>query len=238
MIVTLADIEIRLGSAPWPEMDGGRAAVDAHWARATADNPKLWNGRVLGTVAPGWPGGIAVDEAGRLTGTAIETDFAAFLAWRDFGYPEIGLRNLFGSALVLGGDGALVYGVMGSTTANAGRIYPPGGSLEPDDARADGLVDVRRSIRRELAEETGLDAGDARPGPLLASFDGTRVSIGEVFRFDASADEIAGRIRAFIAAEADPELDDVRVIRSLADLPADGRCPVYAAQHARRLIGG
>ena len=41
---------------------------------------------------------------------------------------DYGIYNLFGSALIVSGDGALIFGVMGADTANAGRVYPPGGS--------------------------------------------------------------------------------------------------------------
>jgi 8-oxo-dGTP pyrophosphatase MutT (NUDIX family) len=207
--------------------------VERHWAEAVARNPRLWNGRVLGTLAPGRPGGIAI-EAGVLTACAIEWSFAEFLAWRDWGYPEIGVRNLFGSAAILSDDGALVYGVMGGHTANAGRVYPPGGSLEPRDVTGDGRVDVLRSIAIELGEETGLDPADAGTGPLLAIFDGPRVSIARVFRFGGEADAIAGRIRRFIAADPDAELADVAIIR--AQDVGDPRLPPYAAMLAAHLL--
>ena len=148
MLYDITDIRLRLRSGAWPIADDLRPKIEAHWAACLAANPHLWNGRVLGTIAPGAPGGIAV-HGGVLTGEAVEGDFAGFLAWRDWGFPEIGIRNLFGSALVLSSDGALILGVMGATTANAGRIYPPGGSLEPADRR------YRRQCRRDRLDRTG-----------------------------------------------------------------------------------
>jgi 8-oxo-dGTP pyrophosphatase MutT (NUDIX family) len=189
---------------------------------------------VLGTLAPGRPGGIAV-AGGVLTATAVEGNYASFLAWRDWGFPEIGIRNLFGSAAILSADGALIYGVMGGHTANAGRVYPPGGSLEPRDVTPDGRVDVLRSITLELGEETGLDPVEATVGPLYAIFDGPRVSIARVFRFDTLAADLAARIRSFIASEADAELADVSVIRRGDSLDPD-RVPPYAAMLAERVL--
>ena len=46
-------------------------------------------------------------------------------------------------------------------TANAGQIYPPGGSLEPADVDAGGNIGVVASIERELREETGIQVPDA-----------------------------------------------------------------------------
>jgi 8-oxo-dGTP pyrophosphatase MutT (NUDIX family) len=235
MIEALTDVRITLDPAGWPLTDGDRARVADHWAAALAANPRLWNGRVLGTLAPGRPGGIAV-AGGVLTASAVEGDFAAFIAWRDWGFPEIGIRNLFGSAAILSADGCLLYGVMGGHTANAGRIYPPGGSLEPRDVTADGRVDVLRSIALELGEETGLDPADAEAGPLLALFDGPRVSIARVFRFAHPAESLAARVRAFLSTDPDPELADVAVIRAGDRLDPD-RVPPYAAMLAARLLG-
>lgn len=235
MITPISSVQIRLSPGGWGVDAETSARVDAHWAMLTAKNPHLWNGRVLGTVAPGLPGGLRVED-GVLHGTAREGSFAEFLAWRDWGFPDIGLRNLFGSALVLSGDGALIYGLMGRHTANAGRIYPPGGSLEPADVTADGLVNVVGSIERELHEETGLDADDATVEGMIAVFDGPRISIGRMFRFDAPAAALAEAIRAHNAGVERPEFDEVVVLRSAATL--DERSPPYARMAAAHVLSG
>jgi 8-oxo-dGTP pyrophosphatase MutT (NUDIX family) len=101
---------------------------------------------------------------------------------------------------------------------------------------ADGRVDVLRSIALELAEETGLDPSDAETGPLLAIFDEPRVSIARVFRFPHPADVLAARVRAFLAADPNPELADIAVIRPGDRLDPD-RAPPYAAMLAGHLLG-
>ncbi|SCM72352.1 Acetyltransferase, GNAT family (fragment) [uncultured Pleomorphomonas sp.] len=236
MLHDITDVRLRLRPGAWPIADGLRPKIEAHWATCLAANPHLWNGRVLGTIAPGEPGGIAVGD-GVLTGEAVEGDFASFLAWRDWGFPEIGIRNLFGSALVLSSDGALILGVMGATTANAGRIYPPGGSLEPADVDADGNVDVVASIERELREETGLIAAEAVMEGMIAAFDGPRVSVGRVFRFAMKADDLVATVMAELDRQAERELERVVAFRSIAELNRP-EVTAYSRAFAARLLAG
>jgi 8-oxo-dGTP pyrophosphatase MutT (NUDIX family) len=189
MIVPVTDVDIRFVAEPWPAPAALRAQVPAIWARLVAANPHLWDGRILGISGVG--GGPPRVEAGVLRGEAREDSFSAFMAWRELGWPEIGLRNVFGSAVLISADGAVLLGRMGATTANAGQIYPPAGSLEPADV-ADGRVDVFGSLARELGEETGLDAGEARAGATVAIFDGPRISVARALHFPVAA----GRARA------------------------------------------
>ncbi len=236
MLHDITDVRLRLRLGTWPIADDLRPKIAAHWATRLAVNPHLWNGRVLGTLAPGQPGGIAID-GGVLTGEAVEGDFAGFLAWRDWGFPEIGIRNLFGSALILSSDGALILGVMAATTANAGQIYPPGGSLEPADVDAGGNIGVVASIERELKEETGLDAAEAVVEGMIAAFDGPRVSVGRMFRFPRTADEIVAGIMAELDRQAERELERVIAFREPAELDRP-EVTAYARAFAARLLGG
>jgi 8-oxo-dGTP pyrophosphatase MutT (NUDIX family) len=205
-----------------------RAAAELHWAGLSAANPHLWDGRILGVTAQQGELPLSIVD-GVLTAEAREEAFSVFLHWRDSGFPEIGIRNVFGSALIASNDGAFIYGLMGGVTANAGRVYPPGGSLEPTDVDAEGRVGVLASIGRELAEETGLTAGEAELGRLLVTFDGPRISVARVFRFDQPAGELAARIRGNLELQDYRELADVIVVRSAADAAAAGEVPPYAA---------
>ena len=91
----------------------------------------------------------------------FEADFASFLAWRDWGFPDRGVFNGFGMGALRGSDGAFVLGEMGQHTANAGRIYFPSGTPDLDDL-SDGAVDIAGSVAREVEEETGLTPADYR----------------------------------------------------------------------------
>ena len=229
MIIPVTAIDIRFVPGQWPAPASLRARVPEIWGWLSSANPHLWDGRVLGVSAVGG-GGPPVVEDGVLRGEAREDSFSAFLTWRELGFPEIGVRNLFGSAVIVSADRALLFGLMGPTTANAGIIYPPGGSLEPGDVGADGRVDVLASLARELNEETGLEAAEAQAGTMVAVFEGPLVSLSRLFHFAEDAATLAARVRANLAAQAHPELADVVTIRSVAELEAAGPHPSYARE--------
>ena len=107
-----------------------RAEIDAHFAAEQRERPKLWNGRVL-------LGRNPVFAAGRFSADYFETDFASFLAWRDWGFPDRGVFNGFGMGALRSRDGAFVLGEMGEHTSNAGRIYFPSGTPDLDDVSGD-----------------------------------------------------------------------------------------------------
>ena len=93
-----------------------------------AEKPKLWNGRVL-------LGRNPVFTGDRFSADYFETDFASFLAWRDWGFADKSVFNGFGMGALRGSDGAFVLGEMAAHTANAGRIYFPAGTPDLDDLR-------------------------------------------------------------------------------------------------------
>jgi len=95
----------------------------------------------------------------RFTASYFETDFASFLAWRDWEFPDREVFNGFGMARCAAADGAFVMGEMGGHTANAGRIYFPAGTPDLDDIKGD-TVDIAGSVVREVGEETGLSPAD------------------------------------------------------------------------------
>lgn len=234
-IIPITEIDIRLVPGPWPLTADMRAAVSGYWRAATAANPHLWDGRILGLCAPG--GGPVVIRDGVLEAEAREDDYSAFMLWRDRGFPDIGTTHAFVWALIVSADGAIIYGRMGAETANSGRVYPPGGSLEPRDIRADGTVDVLGAINLELIEETGLDAADASAGIIVAVLDGARLSVGRVLRFPEDADDLMRRIRANLALQEHRELADVIAIRTRSDAERAGAVP-YAVAVADAFASG
>lgn len=223
--IPIASLDLRLRPGTWAFADSEKARIKDHWRKLADENPKIWNGDVLICTA------IELAD-GRLKGDFIKTDYASFVAWRDWGWPDKTVCNVFGSAAVVSTDKAVLYGRMAGHTLNAGKVYPPGGSLEMMDVMADGRVDVMGSITRELEEETGLKATDAEWGQLLAIFDEHRVSVAQVFRFADTAEALAARIRRYLRNAHEDELSDIEIIRHGS--PVESTMP-YAIALARFL---
>mgnify|MGYP000639525145 CR=1 FL=1 len=188
-----------------------QSEIDIHWGNACRQNPNLWNGRTLKLVD-------FTLEDGRFSGTCHECSFSAFLAWRDWGAPDLATWNAFGSAVLRSSDGALLFGVMSEKTANSGKVYPPGGNLDPEDVNEDGHVDIVRAIYRELEEETGLTPSDGTAGPMYVVLDGPRISFALVIDLPVEANALREKILSHSVSSQEQELSDVRILRSGEDL--------------------
>jgi 8-oxo-dGTP pyrophosphatase MutT (NUDIX family) len=180
--------------------------------------PALWNGRVLLMHRQ-------VIEHGVLRGEFIETDYASFVAWKHQGRPHAEVRDCFSDAAIQSSDGAFLLGVMGSHTFNAGKVYFPCGTPDPNDI-VGGKVDFEHSVRRELLEETGLATDDftLEPGWTMV-VDGSLIGQIKVVRARESAKALHTRILAFLAREKRPELADIRVVYGPGDF--DQAMPRY-----------
>ena len=80
-IIHIDRADLRLGPKVWAFAETRREEIDAHFRATQAVKPALWNGRVL----------LLHDYAvtdGVMFGAFLETDFASFLAWRDWGWPD------------------------------------------------------------------------------------------------------------------------------------------------------
>jgi 8-oxo-dGTP pyrophosphatase MutT (NUDIX family) len=210
-IIPLTGLDLRFEPAPWLFADERRAEIDAHFAKLRAAKPAMWNGRVLllrrGEIA----GGV-------LSGAYSEVDFASFIAWRDWGFPDSTVRNCFAMAALRSADGAFLLGEMGAHTAMAGQIYFPAGTPDRNDLVGD-TVDLERGVMRELTEETGLTLADVAPeAGWTAVLHGQRIALMKIVEARTGADALAGRIRAFLSSQPQPELADVHIVRTLSDL--------------------
>jgi hypothetical protein len=220
----VSTLDLRLSSKGWTFAIANRDAIDRHWLEVTKEKPTLWNGEVLLSVS-------AEAEQGRFTAEFVQTDYASFVAWRDWGRPDESVRNCFGVAAAFSNDGALLVGVMGGWTLNAGKAYPPSGTLEPKDVRPDGTVDLLGNMRTELMEETGLDLDHARAGEMVAIFEGPRLAIAQRHDFAMSFAEMERHFERHAAAEENPELAAIEAVRQASQ--SDSRMPPYAAEIIR-----
>jgi 8-oxo-dGTP pyrophosphatase MutT (NUDIX family) len=186
------------------------AEIETYFAERQRETPALWNGQVLLLHRQ-------VLSEGIFHGDFLQTDFASFTAWHTWGMPEAGVRDCFAAAGLISADGAFLLGVMGGHTFNSGRIYFPCGTPDPSDIR-DGKVDFEFSVARELKEETGLDVAEfaAEPG-WTTVVDGGLIGQIKLLRSPQSADDLRARIVRQLAAEAQPELADIRIVRGPTD---------------------
>jgi hypothetical protein len=207
--VTTLDLAVR--PIVWPFAEERRAEIAAHFAEKQRERPKIWNGRVL-------LGRDPVFMGSHLAATYFETDFASFLAWRDWGFPDKAVFNGFGMGALRASDGAFIMGEMAPHTANAGRIYFPSGTPDLDDVR-DGALDIPGSVVRELGEETGLTAADFRAEPdWHCVVTGPSIAMMQVLNLDMPGDMARAQIEANLAREAEPELSAIHLVRGMSDV--------------------
>jgi 8-oxo-dGTP pyrophosphatase MutT (NUDIX family) len=194
----------------WPFAVERRADIDAHFAMKQAEKPKLWNGRIL-------LGRNPVFSGDRFSADYFETDFASFLAWRDWDFVDKSVFNGFGMGALRSSDGAFVLGEMAAHTANAGRIYFPAGTPDLDDLK-DGAVDIAGSVARETEEETGLKPADysaARHWDCVVS--GALIAMIKILDVGMPGEALRERIEANLARHALPELSAIHLVRGVSD---------------------
>src|SRR6202522_2255828 len=195
----VATLDLKVRSFAWPFALEKRKEIDAHFAAKQREKPELWNGRVL-------LGRNAVHAGDHFSADFFETDFANFLAWRDWDFPDTAVFNGFGMGALRSSDGAFLLGEMGAHTANSGRIYFPAGTPDPDDVKL-GALDIAGSIAREIEEETGLAPDDYR---AAAHWDcvvsGAAIAMMRILNVDSTGEALRGRIEANLARQHQPEL--------------------------------
>jgi 8-oxo-dGTP pyrophosphatase MutT (NUDIX family) len=219
-------IDIRVEAYDWPFARERADDIDAHWQKLRAARPYLFDGRVF------LFRNMKIADA-RLTGFCFEVGYKAFLAQRDFGYPDREAFNCFAQGALRAPDGAFLLGEMAAHTANGGRIYFPAGTPEPSDVRQ-GRVDLDRSVLRELSEETGLAADDVSPEPgWTVIFERQMIACLKPMRLKPDRATALKRIAAHIASEKQPELARVHVAASRADIDAE-RMPLFIQAYLKR----
>jgi 8-oxo-dGTP pyrophosphatase MutT (NUDIX family) len=229
-LLEVGELDLTFAASRWEFAERQSAAIAAHWGRLINAKPAMFNGRVLLL-------GKRVLETGhdgvlRLRGVYFETDYADFLAWTAFGHPGGPVDNCFAMAALRAADGAFLLGEMAHHTYNAGQIYFPAGTPDPDDV-FDNRVDLEASARRELLEETGLLAAetDVAPGWTLAMTP-QRIACMKLMTFPLPAAELKARIEAFLARDPLAEFSCMHIVRDPEDID-EARVPIFVADYLR-----
>ncbi|HWK94487.1 MAG TPA: NUDIX hydrolase [Pseudolabrys sp.] len=209
-VVHVDRLELTLEPQPWAFADANRRDIDALFAEMRKKKPALFNGRVLlmhrSEIADG-----------ALSGGFMEADYASFTFWIASGRPAAGIYDCFGAAAVMSSDNAFLLGEMGAHTFNAGQVYFPCGTPDLSDL-VGRRVDFDLSVRRELKEETGLDAGELadEPGWTLV-IDGDLISAIKTMRSPLPAEMLRAEMLKHLARTRQPELADIKIMRGPKD---------------------
>jgi 8-oxo-dGTP pyrophosphatase MutT (NUDIX family) len=222
-IAEINRVEIAVEPWSWEFALARREEIDRNFVRRLGEGSAIWNGRVLLLHR------YAVRD-GLLQGACFETDYASFLAWRDWSFPDPNVFNVFASAALQAADGAFLLGEMGPWTASAGSVYFPCGTPDPNDISADAALDLAGSVSRELLEETGLEIGalKAQPGWTMVR-DGGFIGLMKQVTSQQNSEEFRAQIMRNLASQARPEFCDIHIVRGQADL--DHRVPRFLAAY-------
>jgi 8-oxo-dGTP pyrophosphatase MutT (NUDIX family) len=223
-IFEVAELDLAYEPAPWAFAEGRADEIAAHWATRKQALPHLFDGRVL--LLGRHQFSTRGDGATILRGAYFETDFKAFLAWRDFGFPDARVCNCFSMAALRSADGAFVLGEMGPHTANAGMVYFASGTPDRSDIFGD-KVDLAASVRRELQEETGISPDEvAMAAGWTIVYAPPRIACLKITRSPDKAQDIKRRVEAFLAEDPNPELIRMHIVRRKQEISAI-RCPHF-----------
>jgi 8-oxo-dGTP pyrophosphatase MutT (NUDIX family) len=225
-------IDYRLEALPWRFAIDEATAIDRHWHKLREEKPRLYNGRVLLMHRSALVGGAS---ARMLKGACFEAQYKAFLAWRDFGFPDPNIRNCFAMPALRSADGAFILGQMAAFTASPGRIYFPAGTPEPADVK-DGIVDLEGNMLRELTEETGIAAADVTLGQgWTLVIAGPRIACMKLVQSNLPAAAIVARVTDFLGGESEPELARVIAVTSRDDLDPE-HMPDFTLAYLRHVL--
>lgn len=213
IIRRVTTLDLKVEDFAWPFALDRRAEIDAHFAEKQRERPGIWNGRVLLARDPSF-------EELRCSARYFETDFASFLAWRDWGFPDREIFNGFGMGALRASDGAFLLGEMSAHTANAGRVYFPSGTPDLNDVSG-GAFDAAGSVTREIEEETGLTEADYTAAPYWDCVAvGVSIAMIRLLMIDMPGEAARAKIEANLARQAQPELSAIHLVRSPRDLTA------------------
>jgi ADP-ribose pyrophosphatase YjhB (NUDIX family) len=204
--------QLRATHARWAYAEARSREIEDNWIVEKTSNPNYFNGPIhlIHRLA-------MADNA--IRAELLRTDFKSSLYWRREGFPEASVIDGFGSAIVRSADSAIILGRQRAGNINAGLSYPPGGFIDDRDVADDGTIDIEKSIRRELAEETGLDPSALERGHgYWITRSGAQLSIAVPFRSKLNTADLMRAIQCHIAASPNSELEAAVAVSHASDL--------------------
>lgn len=221
-VFAVSSVVLRVTDGAWAFADRHAGDIEAHWARRVQETPGFFNGSVVIMTA------YAVSADGHLSAEFVRTDFRSFLYWRETGWRDESVMDGFGSALILSADGQVLLGRQSDGNLNSGLCYPPSGFIDACDIGADGLIDIDKSIFREVDEETGLSAPVVSRGDgYIVTIAGPTLSIAVPFRSPLAGDALLREANRHISSHEGSELAQF-VLVAPGELAAGLPMPDYA----------
>ena len=231
-VTRVRECRLRRVNEAWSYEERFRREIESNWQRRRAANPSFFNGRIFLMARPSIRDGI-------LSAQMIETSFAAYLHWKDNGYPDKDIHDGFGSAIIRARGGEILLSSQNPGHVNTGTLCLPSGFIDRNDLTDDGRIDIAASIVRELEEETGLPptAFERRPEILVTQV-GTSISMAIEFRSSKTAPELRAELLANLAKQSDPELCDLVVISNASDAQSNPDVAAYARLAVTAVFAG
>jgi hypothetical protein len=196
----------------WPFAGEHAEAIEAHWQAAAAANPAYFNG-VVHLIRDSRTDGSAFH------GSLIRTDFKSYLYWRSLGFPEAGVLDGFGSALIRSSDGQFMLVLQRAGNVNHGFAYLPSGFIDERDVHSDGTIDIVRSVEREIEEEIGeIGTSLQREDGIVVTRSGAQLCFAVPFYLPKTTQEFVSGVERHNANSEEPELESVVPVGALEDI--------------------
>jgi 8-oxo-dGTP pyrophosphatase MutT (NUDIX family) len=228
----VGELDFVFEASRWAFAERQAASIAAHWARLRKAKPLLFNGRML------LLGRRAIetrfDGMLMLKGVYFETNYADFVAWEEFCFPGEPVEVVSRWLRCAPPTGFLARR-MAPHTFNAGQIYFPSGTPDPSDL-FEGRVDLEASVRRELFEETGMEAGETTMATgWTLMFAPRRIACMKLMTLAIPAASAKERIDAYLASDPHAEFSRMHIVRSARDIDKS-RVPAFVAEYLRDVL--
>lgn len=193
------------------------ADCEAHWLLLMKTGKKYFRGDIF-TVNE------VIQSQDNITLAVELTDYAHFLyTIHKNVYEEHDCRVIYTSALVETADGKYVIGVMGEDTFAPQKLQLFGGGIDKGDLKGDE-IDLEHSIKKEIAEELGIDANDSKVvkqfRPYLLKEGGRSNFFSAIFKLNLLIDETSltkrfeSHNRSLLLQGIKPELSSLLFVAS------------------------